>query len=343
MKTKKQFLWMLFTILVCGFTAMTMASCGSDDDDDPVKPNPQETSGDNDQKPSQDDSSANEDMLKTPLTLEAIEAGTITFNNQAAGPVTYRVNGGETQTIESTKKGEITVVKGDKVTFFGDNAVYALDIARVSRIACSAECYVYGNIMSLVSSSDFATANKLEGGLNFYCLFAEGAIDHKGYIKNHPSYQLMLPATTLTPRCYRGMFKGCTGLTKAPELPATTLEPDCYYEMFYGCTGLTEAPELPATTLMPSCYHNMFYGCTGLTKAPELPATALAGGCYSDMFHNCTNLNSVTCLATDISANGATSIWLYGVSSTGTFTKAKGVEWSKGVSGIPEGWTVVER
>ena len=50
-----------------------------------------------------------EDMLSTPLTLEAIESGTITFNNQAAGPVTYRVNGGEAQTIESKTTGEIPV------------------------------------------------------------------------------------------------------------------------------------------------------------------------------------------------------------------------------------------
>ena len=333
---------MLFAILVCGFTAMTMASCGSDDDDDPVKPNPQETSGDNDQKPSQDDSSANEDMLKTPLTLEAIEAGTITFANRAAGPVTYRVNGGEAQTIESTKKGEITVVKGDKVAFFGDNAVYALDISRASHIACSAECYVYGNIMSLVSSSDFATANKLEGGRNFFCLFTKEGL-RENYIKNHPSYQLMLPATTLAERCYEFMFSSCTGLTEAPELPATTLAERCYRNMFAGCTGLTKAPELPATTLAENCYDEMFKGCTGLTKAPELPATTLELNCYCNMFWNCTNLNSVTCLATDISAYGATEGWLGAVSHTGTFTKAKGVEWQTGASGIPEGWTVVER
>lgn len=303
---------MLFAILVCGFTAMTMASCGSDDDDDPVKPNPQETSGDNDQKPSQDDSSANEDILKTPLTLEAIEAGTITFYNRAAGPVTYRVNGGEAQTIESTKKGEITVVKGDKVAFFGDNAVYTLkSTGNGSQIACSAECYVYGNIMSLVSSSNYVTANKLEK-----CAFTS-LFFMQEKLKNHPSRQLLLPATTLGEACYSGMFSYCKGLTKAPDLPATTLA--------------------------KGCYKSMFNGCTGLTKAPELLATTLAEQCYTDMFAGCTNLNSVTCLATDISAYSATGGWLGAVSHTGTFTKAKGVEWQTGASGIPEGWTVVER
>jgi len=80
-----------------------------------------------------------------------------------------------------------------------------------------------------------------------------------------------------------------------------------------------------------------------LTEAPELPATTLARECYRYMFQGCTNLTSVTCLATDISAKYATSGWLDGVSATGTFTKAKGVDWPTGGNGIPSGWTVVEK
>jgi len=38
---------------------------------------------------------AQDDMLGTPLTLEAIEPGEITFDNKAAGPVMCRVNGGD--------------------------------------------------------------------------------------------------------------------------------------------------------------------------------------------------------------------------------------------------------
>ena len=297
------------------FVCVGFSACGSDDNDDPVKPNPQETSGGDEQKPSQDDSSANEDMLKTPLTLEAIETGTITLKNQAAGPVTYRVNGGEAQAIESKTTEEITVVKGDKVTFFGDNASYGYVGHSRSHIACSAACYIYGNIMSLVTSTNFATANKLEHGNTFSYLFSDNY--HKGYIKNHPSYQLMLPATTLAD--------------------------SCYLSMFYGCTGLTKAPKLPSTTLAECCYSRMFEHCEALTEAPELPATTLAEFCYFEMFSYCTKLSSVTCLATVFSDNSCTYRWLYGVSSAGTFTKAKDVEWQTGANGIPEGWTVVER
>jgi hypothetical protein len=60
------------------------------------------------------------------------------------------------------------------------------------------------------------------------------------------------------------------------------------------------------------------------------------------MFAGCTNLSSVECLTTDIPAVEYTGGWLSDVSPTGTFTKAAGVDWPTGDSGIPEGWTVEE-
>lgn len=151
-----------------------------------------------------------------------------------------------------------------------------------------------------------------------------------------------LPATTLSTQCYNNMFMGCTSLTTAPELLATTLANQCYYSMFAECTSLTTAPSiLPATTLVNYCYTNMFIHCTSLTTAPELPATTLANYCYGGMFSLCTSLNYVKCLATDISATDCTKDWLYGVSSNGIFTKASGMnDWSRGVNGIPNNWTI---
>ena len=121
--------------------------------------------------------------------------------------------------------------------------------------------------------------------------------------------------------------------------------------MFSGCTNLTTAPELPATALAISCYRQMFHGCTNLTAAPELPATTLVNYCYQEMFYGCTNLSSITMLATNIPASGVClSNWVSGVASTGTFTKAasliQGSEAGQiptGTSGIPEGWTVVNK
>ena len=153
---------------------------------------------------------------------------------------------------------------------------------------------------------------------------------------------LILKSTSLAESCYDSMFFGCTGLTAAPELPATALAKSCYSEMFSNCIGLTAAPELPATALAESCYYAMFLECTGLTAAPELPATALAESCYSEMFLGCTSLTAITCLASS-GIESATENWLGSVSDAGTFTKAAGVEWPTGASGIPDDWTVIEQ
>ena len=150
-----------------------------------------------------------------------------------------------------------------------------------------------------------------------------------------------LPATELAVSCYDSMFNNCTSLTTAPVLPAAILAERCYSGMFYGCTSLTVAPELPATTLVESCYEYMFSSCTSLTTAPELPATELAEVCYPNMFQGCTSLNYIKCLATDISAHICTYEWVKNVSLTGTFIKHPDMSnWTTGVSGIPEGWTI---
>ena len=86
----------------------------------------------------------------------------------------------------------------------------------------------------------------------------------------------------------------------------------------------------------------MFSNCTSLTNAPELPATTLETDCYSYMFYGCTKLKYIKCLATDISVTNCTSNWVNGVAATGTFVKSLNMsEWTTGINGIPEGWTVL--
>ena len=302
--------------------------------------------------------------LETPLTLKAIEAGAvITFKNKAAGAVTYKVNGGAPQTIAKNSTGTITLATAcDKVEFFGDNKTYATSKTDYSNISCTKDCYVYGNIMSLVQSEGFKDATELKQSYTFFSLFGSNA-----HIKNKDGEPLLLPATklatwcyarmfidctsltaapalpatSLADYCYTSMFRGCSSLASAPELPATSLATWCYAYMFIDCTSLTAAPSLPATWLSIYCYEGMFSGCTSLTAAPSLPATTLEYACYGEMFSGCTSLNSVTCLATNISANACTTNWLDGVAANGTFTKAAGMTgWTTGKSGIPNGWTV---
>ena len=297
----------------------------------------------------------------TPLTIEGTEDGTIvSFDNHSSGPVHYIVNNGVFSSISSQNSRDIYIGNGDIIQFYGDNASYGYESGSIK---CNKPCYVYGNIMSLISSTDFASNTVGFTNDDVFCnLFANNT-----NIRNHAEKNLLLPATTLSNYCYErmfrgctglttapvlpattlanscyaGMFDGCTGLTEAPALPSTTLEDRCYVNMFKGCTGLTTAPVLPATTLRDYCYAAMFSGCTGLTAAPELPATKLKGYCYYEMFKGCTNLSSVTCLATDISATICTKDWLNGVAATGTFTGANNtVAWVKdSESGVPTGWT----
>ena len=230
----------------------------------------------------------------TPLTFEAKTASAkVRFTKEGGVSVStlqYKMNDGSWQNY--TYGTDITLSNvGDKVSFRGGNAAYATSTSKYTKISCTGDCYIYGNIMSLVSMTDYADTKTLAQNYAFCQLFYQNS-----HIVNHPSKTLVLPATTLKNYCYQSMFYGCTGLTTAPELPATTLQSYCYREMFYGCSSLTTAPELPATTLAIYCYDKMFQGCTSLTTAPELPATTLANSCYYSMFQGCTSLTAAPVL-----------------------------------------------
>ena len=247
--------------------------------------------------------------------------------------------------------GESAWVKGTSLTI-GGSSHFSVPTGKIK---------VYGNVMSLQYGDNFTGAT-LDIDSAFSYLFS-------GCTNLLSVENLKLPSTTLTNSCYAGMFKGCTSLTTAPELPATTLAESCYDGMFQGCTSLTTPPQLPATTLAEKCYNWMFRDCTSLTVAPELPATTLATYCYGSMFRDCTSLTTapelpattlanncynymfygcsscwrIICLATDISAMFSTLNWVNGVNSSGTFYKAPSMEsWTTGISGIPDGWTVVD-
>ena len=128
-------------------------------------------------------------------------------------------------------------------------------------------------------------------------------------------------------------------IVMAPKLPSTTLGSGCYYGMFCYCNSLTTSPVLPATTLKTECYCQMFYNCDSLTISPTLPATTLDYDCYSYMFYYCGSLNNITVGATSWNTYYAND-WVYGVSSSGTFTKPSSTSIPTGENGIPTGWVV---
>ena len=208
----------------------------------------------------------------------------------------------------NVKHSELTLKANTKVYFKGDNGISLsepssyVNFRRVS----GGKIIAGGNIMSLLD--DGACTSTEVGGYCFHRLFND--------------------------------FEGLD-IDDSFILPATKLTYDCYSHMFSGCTSLTKAPALPATTLAVRCYWNMFSGCTSLKKAPDLQAKILQGSCYLSMFEGCTSLNSITCLAENISENNCTLDWVKNVSSTGTFTKSENTsDWTRGISGIPEGWNI---
>jgi hypothetical protein len=112
--------------------------------------------------------------------------------------------------------------------------------------------------------------------------------------------------------------------------------------MFNGCSSLVSAPALPATTLADNCYQGMFYQCTALTAAPpSLPATTLVTYCYQQMFYGCSKLGAIKVSHTAWSPTNATSNWVYGVKSAGTFTCPSGLPQTRGNNYIPSKWTIV--
>ena len=290
------------------------------------------------------DTSAYTDMY---LTIEALNDGNIIWKASSTSltrTIQYSKDDGVNWTsVTSTTGGtEIPVSAGDVVLFKGSNGYYGTDLYANSFGYTTSICKVYGNIMSLIYGDNFTDKTTLGNNYTFISLFAQ--FEHNfdnGYLVDVSN--LILPATGLTQGCYQNMFYDCTMITTAPALPATVLADECYMQMFRHCSRLISAPELPATTLAYMCYDTMFTECYKLTKAPVLPATTLIEKCYMSMFYQCYHLNEVKCLATDLSASNCTNGWLVSVSSTGTFTKAQGVTWPTGSSGIPNNWTVIEK
>ena len=269
--------------------------------------------------------SSTSDLVENPLTLEAIEAGTITVNNPEKLTIIY-VKNGKTKTTSSSSMIFIPVANGDTVSFYGDNAIYGThNLEYSTHIACDGDCYLYGNIMSLINSTEAVTEfpPDTDYSWNYYGYTFSNLFKFNSRIKNHS--------------------------LKTIELPAMTLKDNCYNSMFYECTGLTVAPELSSTTLTRGCYEKMFYGCTGLTKAPELLAEQLTSNCYSEMFYGCTNLKYIKCLAKEFSSiygdseeslSSATLDWVKNVSTSGKFITSDASVWEDGKNGIPLGWTI---
>lgn len=203
----------------------------------------------------------NERLYSEPLTFEVIseELTKITFSNQMSSIVDYSYDGGQHWYEYSSNIPDFS--KGDKVSFRfhkTDNpnqeapSYYSEDGPIFN---CDNDCYVYGNIMSLVDPYNYKTATTLAEGVTFWGLF-------KGNTKimSDPNKPLLLPATTLSSSCYKTMFYGCSKLERAPVLPASTLVANCYESMFTDCLNLNYIKCLATYISASECTKNWVNG-----------------------------------------------------------------------------------
>ena len=246
------------------------------------------------------------------LTFEITSDGVISWSALGSGSektIQYSINNDGWVSITSNSTPEtISVSAGDSVRFKGTNNTYAGSNVNYSGFdGTTAGFNVLGNIMSLVYGDNFIGNNTLSGSYNFCSLFKLANVIS--------AENLILPATTLTPQCYRALFANSTSLEVAPKLPATTLAQNCYRYMFQDC---------------------------GITTAPDLLASTLVLGCYDGMFSGCTHLNYIKCLAKNVESVAATTSWTQSVATSGTFVKDANTTWLTGVSGIPSRWVVSE-
>jgi hypothetical protein len=248
------------------------------------------------------------------LTFDIISGGTLawTAKSGVTKTISYSINDGEWTTITSTAAPGtiINVNAGDKVRVKGTNSTYGTAKDTCSSFSTGSTAYynVEGNIMSLIGGDDFTGLTSFNGATYVFHSLFDGS-------KVVSAENLVLPVMTLTDYCYRAMFANCMQLEVAPQLPATTLAEGCYWYMFSYCSSLTTSPVLPAETLVK--------------------------GCYQGMFRNCAALNHITCMATSISASGATSAWVSNVAETGTFVESENTSWPSGINGIPINWRIV--
>lgn len=306
------------------------------------------------------------ESAKQPLTLEALQDGTVTVKNPLNRTLYYGFEGQNNNAINSNIASgtliEIPVKAGDRLLLGGylttGDRNWSSDSDYAS-IRCDVPHYVYGNVMSLIdyqaykapeqnpfinTAESFAFRNLFSGDDTW-----EGRV-YNSTLYNHPVKDIELPATTVKTGAYAMMFTYCDNLSRAPELPATTLTGgpwwvmadslSPYYYMFGQCKKLKTGPSILPALSVPDCaYARMFERCSSLEASPVLPSQSPATQAYWDMFWGCTSLRQITCYAkTNLGESGATRRWVEGVPGGGMFIQDPSVTWPSGDHGIPAGW-----
>ena len=153
-----------------------------------------------------------------PLTFESFDSRKGSVWATESGDLEYSKNGGEWKAYKSNQ--QISINNGDIIKFRGTQATIGnSNSSKYMQIKCNSNCYIYGNIMSLLSKDNFATMTELPYAYTFQNLFQGNS-----YIYHTEGKDLVLPATVLKKQCYYQMFSGCTNFNYikclATDIPA---------------------------------------------------------------------------------------------------------------------------
>lgn len=169
--------------------------------------------------------------------IKATLGGTnVTFNYTGDG-IQYSLDGGVNWTDYDTKK-KIPLNAGQEVCFRGRRKNYKNALAEGGStygapagtpiFEADKLCLIAGNVMTLLADRENLSVEAFDGA------FSKQNTNNT-WTDIDPRDPLLLPATTLTLRCYKGMFRRCTKLQYGPDLPAETPAPECYSGMFRQC------------------------------------------------------------------------------------------------------------
>lgn len=137
----------------------------------------------------------------------------------------YTTDDGATWTTYTKK---IFLEIGKKVSFRGDRATEETGSSIYMNIQCDGDCYIYGNVMSLLSKDNYATMTELPYEHTFQNLFK----DNK-YISHAEGKDLVLPATKLLKNCYAQMFSGCVNFNYVKCLATDISADQCTFNWLY--------------------------------------------------------------------------------------------------------------
>ena len=171
-----------------------------------------------------------------PLTVKATENNTvITFTNKSQDIVTWYTSDGRSGVCPANGgQASVTLKNGERVWFVGNennNSHSDGSLEKSSHLSTNKQCEIYGNVMSLLNW-DYKSLSTLSAPNTFAHLF-----NGESNLKNNPSESLLLPATTLTEGCYKGMFSGCTGLSQLTIDAADITPTDCLAGWLEGIPG----------------------------------------------------------------------------------------------------------